>query len=442
VEINPDYIQEAQRQTERFDQRHRTQIIRHNFFHADWRRIVENLPDPLLIVGNPPWVTNSQLGTIESDNLPGKTNFHHLNGLDALTGKSNFDISEWMLLRALEWINSRCATLAVLCKTAVARKVLSHAWKQGFEIAQASLYRIDAQKYFNAAVDACWLVVEMLPGQRSKECLVYDDLNLGSMGQAFGLRDDRLIADITAYESLKHLITSEHFAWRSGVKHDCAKVFELEFEGGLFRNGLDEEVELEHDFIYPMLKSSEIAAETNRAPRKWMLVTQRAIGEDTKAIRHIAPKTWQYLLDHADLLDARASSIYIGRPRFSVFGVGSYSFSNWKVGISGLYKKLSFRVVGPHQDKPVVFDDTCYFLACESQAQAETVANLLNSDAARRFISALIVWDNKRPITVDLLRQLNLITLAEQNGVDPAHIQSLKALQLNSPAIGQASLFK
>jgi methylase of polypeptide subunit release factors len=142
VEINLDYIQEAQRQIERFDHGHRIQIIRHNFFHADWRKIVENLPDPLLIVGNPPWVTNSQLGSLESDNLPGKTNFHNFNGLDALTGKSNFDISEWMLLRALEWINGRGATLAVLCKTAVARKVLSHAWKQGFEIARASLYRI------------------------------------------------------------------------------------------------------------------------------------------------------------------------------------------------------------------------------------------------------------------------------------------------------------
>jgi hypothetical protein len=261
------------------------------------------------------------------------------------------------------------------------------------------------------------------------------------MGRAFGFRDDRLIADISAYELSKHLITSEHFAWRSGVKHDCAKVFELEFEDGIFRNGLNEKVEIERDFLYPMLKSSEIAAETYRNPRKWMLVTQRAIGEDTKGIRHIAPKTWQYLLDHADLLNARASSIYIGRPRFSVFGVGAYSFSDWKVGISGLYKKLSFRVVGPHQDKPVVLDDTCCFLACESQAQAETVANLCNSDTARRFFSTFIFWDNKRPITVDLLRQLNLIMLAEQNGVDSAHIQSLKALQLNHPAAGQASLF-
>lgn len=52
----------------------------------------------LLIIGNPPWVTNSQLCSLNSNNLPEKANFKNQNGLDAMTGKGNFDIAEYITL--------------------------------------------------------------------------------------------------------------------------------------------------------------------------------------------------------------------------------------------------------------------------------------------------------------------------------------------------------
>jgi len=39
---------------------------------------------------------------MRSENLPKKSNFQGLRGLDARTGKSNFDIAEWMLIRLIE----------------------------------------------------------------------------------------------------------------------------------------------------------------------------------------------------------------------------------------------------------------------------------------------------------------------------------------------------
>jgi type I restriction-modification system DNA methylase subunit len=39
----------------------------------------------VLVLGNPPWVTNSELGILNSKNLPKKTNIKSLNGLDAIT---------------------------------------------------------------------------------------------------------------------------------------------------------------------------------------------------------------------------------------------------------------------------------------------------------------------------------------------------------------------
>jgi hypothetical protein len=84
-------------------------------------------------------------------------------------------------------------------------------------------------------------------------------------------------------------------------------------------------------------------------------------------LQRSAPKAWQYLLANGAVLAKRGSSIYRNRPRFSIFGVGEYSFSPWKVAISGLYKKLEFVEVPPFRDRPVVLDDTCYFFPCQSK---------------------------------------------------------------------------
>lgn len=102
-----------------------------NFFAEDWTESLRALPKPILIIGNPPWVTASGLGAIGSANTPQKSNFQHRRGLDALTGKSNFDVAEWMLLRLLEAGAQSEVVLAMLVKTSVARRVLAHLWTTG-----------------------------------------------------------------------------------------------------------------------------------------------------------------------------------------------------------------------------------------------------------------------------------------------------------------------
>lgn|GEM_PF-1295918 len=113
----------------------------------------------------------------------------------------------------------------------------------------------------------------------------------------------------------------------------------------------------------------------------------------------------------------KTSSLLTGgvlRPRFSLFGVGDYSFASWKVAISGFYRRLDFRVLEPLHDKPVVLDDTCYFIPCRTRAECIYLASHLNSRIARDFPSALIFWDAKRPITLALLRRLDLLALAKE----------------------------
>ena len=154
----------------------RARLIQADFFATDWRQVIGELPEPILVLGNPPWVTNAHLGVLGSTNLPVKANFHKFRGLDAITGKANFDISEWMLIRLLEGMNSRCGTLAMLCKSSTARKVLGYAWKNGIALERSRLYGIDADLHFDAAVNAVLFVAHFRRGAHHLEAEVFGNL--------------------------------------------------------------------------------------------------------------------------------------------------------------------------------------------------------------------------------------------------------------------------
>jgi hypothetical protein len=419
-DINPAYIQHVAAVLSRRHDSHKTRLIEADFFRTNWEKMLTVLPEPILVLGNLPWVTNSHLGAIGSRNLPDKSNFQNHEGLDAITGKANFDISEWMLLRLLQALHGRNGTLAMLCKASVARKILALAWRHRIALERSAIHRIDADLHFDAAVDAVLLIAHFAPEAHDPEANVYPNLNATTPQSVIGYEDGQLVANMMSYQRWKHLCGEEVIKWRSGIKHDCSKVMELKREGGKYRNGLGELVEMEDKYLYPMLKSSHVAKGTTVDKNRVMLVTQRKVGENTAVIQKTAPRTWEYLVAHADLLNKRGSSIYRNRPAFSIFGVGAYTFAPWKVAISGFYKKLAFAVVGQTNDKPIVLDDTSYFLPCRTQEQADYLAALLNSPEAQEFYRAFVFWDAKRPITADLLLKLDLRLLSKELGVEDA----------------------
>jgi hypothetical protein len=416
ADIKAEHVERARVSLHARSDANKVNLVQANFFVTDWKRVIGQLPEPILVLGNPPWVTNAGLGVLGSQNLPVKSNFQKHRGLDAITGKANFDISEWMLIRLLEAMAGRRGALAMLCKASTARKVLSHAWENGIALGESAIYGIDTDRHFDAAVDAVLLVTHFQRKAQGRNAAVYGQLRDRSEPRVIGFENGVLLADVAAYHRWKHLRGDGSLRWRSGIKHDCAKVMELCLEGGRYRNGLGELAEIEDLYVYPMLKSSAVARRDARTGCRFMLVTQTTVRDQIDDMRERAPKTWAYLQSHAELLNRRASSIYRNRPPFSVFGVGGYSFAPWKVAISGFYKKLAFVVVGPRRGKPVVFDDTSYFLACQSTDEAEYLASLLNSPTAKSFYGAFVFWDSKRPITVELLRRLDIRRLADEDG--------------------------
>jgi hypothetical protein len=182
-----------------------------------------------------------------------------------------------------------------------------------------------------------------------------------------------------------------------------------------YRNGLGETVAIEECALFPMLKSSDIGNGRIEC-RAAMVVTQSFVGENTSHLRTSAPRTWEYLERHDNLLGDRGSIIYRNKPAYSIFGVGPYTFAPWKVAISGFYKKLHFVKIGPVNGKPVVFDDTIYFLPCWSEAEAEFIDSLLRSEPAQAFLQSMIHWDEKRPVTVEILKRLSIQKLAAMLG--------------------------
>lgn len=344
-------------------------------FAVDWAAEAARWARPVLIVGNPPWVTTGRQGRLGAENRPRKGNVG-LRGLDAVTGISNFDVAEWLmgtLVRA-----APDATMAMLAKVSVGRRLLA----AGMSVAEIA--PIDAPRWFGAAVDAGWIRVE--PGAR--RCRIGD--------RGLVVVDGQVVDEASVCWA--HLAGSGP-AWRSGVKHDAARILELT-EG---RNALGEAVEVEPAWLWPLLKGGDVHA--GRPATRRLLLPQRSLGEDTSALR--GTRVGAYLERHGAVLDGRRSRVYAGRPRFAVFGVGAYTFAPWKVAVAGLYPDARFRVVGPVDGRPVLLDDTCYFLPFAAEADAREAHRRLTSEAARAFLSGRI-QPGKRPITARLLRSLDL----------------------------------
>jgi hypothetical protein len=203
--------------------------------------------------------------------------------------------------------------------------------------------------------------------------------------------------------------------WRSGIKHDCSNIMEFRKVDHSFINNLGEIVDIEETYLLPLIKGSDVAQNRTKSTDRYVLVTQKFVGESTEQIKYVAPKTWNYLESHGSYLDNRKSKIYKNNPRFSMFGVGSYTFKPWKIAICGLYKRLDFRLIGKLINKPVVFDDTVYFLSFENEETAQKTFELLTSPSAINYYSSLIFWDEKRPIKSSILNSLNLTALIEMD---------------------------
>jgi hypothetical protein len=102
IELQAEHVREACALAERAPASVKAAVTRADLFALDlaqtprWTEI-----GPLLVVGNPPWVTSAELGALGRGNVPPKRNVKNARGIDAKTGSSNFDLAEAVWLKLL-----------------------------------------------------------------------------------------------------------------------------------------------------------------------------------------------------------------------------------------------------------------------------------------------------------------------------------------------------
>jgi hypothetical protein len=421
---------------------HRDNIFTHNFDNL-FSKIEESNADYLLL-GNPPWITNSELETIQSTNLPKKRNLKKMKGIDSLTGKSNFDLAESILLTLIQKFSRYKGHLAMLCKNIVVKNLMKESKRLSLRIAENQAFMIDAKKEFKANVSAV-LFYSKLGWESSLSCISSDfySNNLECFTH-FGWVGEKFVSNIEKYRQYSYLDGFSSQIWRQGVKHDLTNVMVLtkvsstESGNDLYQNGLEETIELENKFVYPFLKSSQVKNGIINEVALNVILTQKIIGEPTDHIELESPKLWDYLNSHIELFNKRKSKIYENAPPFSIFGIGPYAFLPYKIGISGFYKDIRFTLILPINNKAVMLDDTCYFLSFDSLASALIIWTVLNLVEVKEFLNSIIFSDEKRPVTKDILMRLNLGYLINSSSFSELHgyfIEVLNKYNKNIPTL-------
>ncbi len=387
-------------------------LYHESIFDFDLNNLAKNtINDKILILGNPPWVTNAQLTTLESDNLPRKSNFKNIAGLDAMTGKGNFDIGEYITQSLIRNFQNHQGSMAFLVKNIVIKNITFDQKRNNFFIKNLQKFHFDAKREFNASVEASLFFCDF---NYDAEQFCHE-VNLDKktpFENTFGWVNNKFVSVMEDYEVYANLDGICPFEWRQGVKHDCTAVMELRKDGDYFFNADNNQIELEDNLVYPFLKSSDLKNKEVTEVRKYTIITQKKIGQETDYIKELYPLTYQYLKANEDAFDKRKSSIYRGKPKFSIFGIGDYSFKPYKVAISGLYKTFSFTLVFPLNDKPTMLDDTCYFLGFDTVEEAIITHRLLNHSITQNFLKSIVFLEAKRAFTKDILMRINLLNLA------------------------------
>lgn len=386
----------------------RLRLFRGDVFSAAPGDLDATPDDEVLVIGNPPWVTNAEQGARGGGNTGGKRNIKKLAGLDAMTGKSNFDISEAIILHLIALLRGRCrsAQFALLTKFSVVRSLMSFLTPCR-SVGDYEFHQIDAARHFGASVDAGLLKFRVGDNLGLRPaCSIHAGIGGAKTGE-LGLVGGRMVYNLEGYTRTAFMEShgGGHYVWRQGVKHDLRRLMELSETGGVIRNGLDELVEIEEDVLYQLYKSSDIYH--GRLSRFLVPIYQRDLKDTLDDLPVRFPKLYSYLTRHAEAFKARKSGIYKNRPPFSIFGVGSYTHLRYKVAVGALYAEPRFRLLEP-APRPVAVDDTSYALATDDYDEAVYLLAILSLECTRDFLCSISHPAEKRRFSKEVLARLRI----------------------------------
>jgi SAM-dependent methyltransferase len=192
---------------------------------------------------------------------------------------------------------------------------------------------------------------------------------------------------------------------RHGLKDDAKEVFSVD------RERLDD---LEPDHVYPYLRSKHIVKYGLFGHDLHLVPLSSANEDNTAELRRETPATYDYLEANRAALEARSSSWLESGTFYNLFGLGTYTWSPYKVVWCRLGYKPHFAVVSTVEDddigeKPVVPGDHCMFIPTDDEYEAHFLCALLNSTPYQRCLDGL-TDGGKSGLSKTVVSQLSLPT--------------------------------
>jgi len=190
---------------------------------------------------------------------------------------------------------------------------------------------------------------------------------------------------------------------RHGVKDDAKDVYSVE------RSQLDE---LEHDHVYPYIQSKHVV-KYGLFGHDLHLVPVRKANEDNETeLQRNCPKTYGYLESNRQTLEDRSSAWLDEGTFYNVFGLGEYTWSDYKVVWCRLGFKPHFAVVSTVTDedlgeKMVVPGDHFMFISTDDEYDAHFLCGLLNSSIYQKSLEG-VASEGKSSLTKTVVSRLEL----------------------------------
>lgn len=190
---------------------------------------------------------------------------------------------------------------------------------------------------------------------------------------------------------------------RHGVKDDAQDVFSIK---------RDQLSDIEPDFVYPYLKSKHIVKYGLFGHELRLVPISKTNEDNEELIRSECPLTYEYLSQNREALENRSSSWLDNGTFYNIFGIGEYTWSEYKVVWCRLGFKPHFAVVSTVYDddlgeKMVIPGDHYMFISTDNKEEAHFLCALLNSSIYQQSLRD-IASEGKASLSKSVVSKLEI----------------------------------
>ncbi len=192
---------------------------------------------------------------------------------------------------------------------------------------------------------------------------------------------------------------------------------------------LVENVSLEEDLLYPLLRGSGVRRWTADTPYSIILPYTndgKVIGKEDLKIEY--PRTFEYFYkkgnEFIDILKNRAiyKKHYLSLntkdkiPEYVIYNIGPYTFSPYKVVWKALASGMIATTISTYNNKLIIPDHNLIMIPLYDESEAYYLSGILNAQIVTKFVNAYISWF----FSAHILERMYIPTFDSEN---VAHMQ-------------------